>query len=198
MSKIPGTEILEEILNGNEKVLSSIYKKVYHHLENYGRYINAIDHNIKESVQDAFEIFYREILGRKLKLTCSVETYIISIAKRVLHQDKNRLGFFNKEPLTEFDLIEENEINQNIQEQRHRLFMSEFKKLNEECKRIITLTLEGYNSREIKQLMNFSSEDYVRIKRQRCKHYLTTKIKANPDYERLRNADPEDSQIPLW
>ncbi|MDA3893216.1 MAG: sigma-70 family RNA polymerase sigma factor [Salinivirgaceae bacterium] len=197
MSRLPGADKIAEILNGNEKVISTVYKKVYRHLENYGRSINASDHNIKESVQDAFEVFYRQILNKKLVLSCTLETYIISIAKRALQTNERNFGSYTKEPINAYELIDEKEFSQVIEDQKHKLFVKEFKKLNEECRRVITLTLEGFNATQIKKRMNYSSESFVRIKRQRCKSYLTQKIKENPEYEKLRNANPEDFEFPL-
>lgn len=198
MSKIPGANLIAEILNGNDRVISKVYKKVYHHLENYGKVVKASEHNVKESVQDAFEIFYRQILDEKLTLSCTVETYIISIAKNILHKNEVELGFFNKTPLSKIELIDEIDVDQKIEEFKHKLFISEFKKLNEECRKIITLTLEGYDASQTKTLMKLSSVGYVRLKRLRCKNYLTERIKENPDYEKLRNANPEDFELPLW
>jgi hypothetical protein len=198
MSKIPGDEIILEILNGNEKVLSAVYKKVLHHILNYGMAINAPTYIVKESVQDAFEIFYRQILDKKLELNCAVETYIISIAKHVLLKNEPEGELHLKAPLTQVDLIDEVNFEQTIDEQRHKLFYAVFKNLSEECKRILTLTLEGHDASQIKLLMNYSSDDFVRIKRKRCKTYLTEKIKESPDYEQLRNANSEDYELPLW
>ncbi len=192
MSKVPGADILAEILNGNEKVLSKVYKKVHHHLLNYGRAINATDQNVKEAVQDAFEIFYRQLIDKKLILTCTVDTYIISIAKRVLLKDEHNMSSLKKEPIINDDLIDELDTTRSIDEQRHALYIEEFKKLGEDCKRILTLTLEGYKASEIKTLMQYASDEFVRLKRQRCKNYLTNKIKENPDYEKLRDGKTED------
>jgi len=143
-------------------------------------------------------VFYRQILSEKLILTCSTETYVIAIAKRLLHKIEHELGSFNKDPINEIDLIDENEIENDIEEQKHNLFTKEFKTLNSECKTIITLTLEGYSAEQIAKQMNYSSEQLLRIKRRKCKYNLIQKIKENPDYEKLRNANPEDFELPLW
>jgi len=198
MSKIPGNEIIKEILNGNEKTLKTIYKKVYRHLKNYGTMMHCSNHNVEEAVQDAFEVFYRKILNKKLDLNCSVDTYIIAIAKNLLHKNEQEMGTFNKDSLSKIELTDEDPLNQQIEEQKHELFISEFNKLNDECKRIITLTLEGYSGTQIKNMMNYSTEEFVRIKRFRCKQYLTEKIKENPEYEKLRNPNPEDFELPIW
>ncbi len=202
MSINPGAEIIKEILNGNEKIIGSIYKKVYKHLDNYGIIVKASTYNIKEAVQDAFEVFYRKILNKKkLRLTCSVETYIISIAKNLLHANERELGFFNVIPISKIDIIDDDEnesIKHKIDEQKRKLFIDEFKKLSEECKRIISLTMEGYNSAQIKTIMKYSTENVVYARRMRCKQYLTEKIKNRPDYEKLRNAKPEDFELSVW
>lgn len=197
MSKLPGADIIAEILNGNEKVISAVYKKVYRHIENYGKNTNTNSHNIKEAVQDAFEVFYRQILSKKLVLICTVETYIISIAKHCLLKNEHNIGLYNKEPINDDSLIDEVENEQNIIDQKHQLFVSEFKKLEPECQRVLSLTFQGKTSEEISKLMKYSSAQFVRLKRKRCKGYLTKRIKENPEYERLKDASSEDYEFPL-
>ncbi len=202
MSINPGDEIIKEILNGNEKIIGQIYKNVYKHIDRHGSSINASAYNIKESVQDAFEVFYRKILKKKkLRLNCSVETYLISIAKNLLHENERKLGFFNTTPISSLEIIDDNEIKDieyRIKEQKQKLFIEEFNKLSYECKRIIKLTLEGYTAAQIKTMMNLLSEEYVYVKRLRCKRFLTKEIKNRPDYEKLRDANPENFELSVW
>lgn len=199
MSILPGADIIVEILNGNEKVISTVYKKVYHHLENYGKTVNASSYNVKESVQNAFETFYRQILGKKkLKLTCTVETYIISIARHILLKNEQAKGNYIL-PQADYDIVEEinehDDFETKIEERKRKLFISEFKKLDFESRRILTLTMEGKSTSEIKEIMNYNSNDHVRIKKQRSKLLLTENIKNNPAYEKLRDANPENFEF---
>lgn len=200
MSNIPGEKEIKEILNGNDKVLKKVYKKVYTHIERYALGLNISTNVAKEAVQDAFEIFYRQALEGNLTLTCALETYIISIARRVVHKEERDWNSKLKDGLEMDDEIDDTDelAAKQIQEKKHQLFNHEFQKLNNECKTIITLTLEGYSSAEISKKMNYTSEDYVRIKRSRCKQYLIERIKENPDYEKLRNTNAEDYELPVW
>ncbi|MBI9066222.1 MAG: sigma-70 family RNA polymerase sigma factor [Salinivirgaceae bacterium] len=200
MSNIPGEKQIKEILNGNEKILKKVYKKVYTHIERYAFGTNISQNVAKEAVQDAFEIFYRQALEGNLSLSCTLETYIISIAKRVIHKEERDWYGRLKDGIDMDDEIDDVDeiVTKQIQEQKHRLFNHEFQKLDSECKTIISLTLEGYSSEEISKKMNFTSEEYTRNKRSKCKRYLIEQIKENPDYEKLRNANTENFELPVW
>lgn len=198
MSNIPGKKVIKEILNGNEKLLKKVYKKVYINIERYAKSVNLSTNNAKESVQDAFEIFYRQALSNEIKLKCSLETYITAIARRVLLKEardwSDRLkDNFNPDDTID-DIIELK--TKKIKEKKHELFTCEFKKLSTECQNIISLTLQGYNLNQINQKLHYDSVDYLKMKRSRCKRYLIEKIKQNPDYEELRNTHPEDYELP--
>ncbi len=204
MSKTPGEKkVIEEILNGNEKVLTMVYKNVYKHMERYSVSMNSPVINAKESVQDAFEIFYRQILNGNLELSCSLETYIISIAKRVfLKQEINWNYQFQDEPDEMDELVPENEqeqilIEKTIEDKKDELLQRTYRLLPQECQELLSLTIEGYSASEICRMMNHSSVEHTRNRRLKCKKYLIEKIKENPDYEKLRNANPEDYELPI-
>jgi len=200
MNQIPGEKILKEILNGNDKVLTKIYKQVYRQIAHMSSLSNAGADEMKEAVQDAFEIFYRQLYDNQLQLTCSIETYIVSIAKRILSKQSRDYHFSTNKSTSEgkelADEVEEfKDWDEWVQNERHNLFLEEFKKLDKDCQKIITLSLKGFEAKVIKKKMKLGSEQYVKIKRQRCKTYLIEKIKENPKYEKLRNAKPEDIEL---
>jgi DNA-directed RNA polymerase specialized sigma24 family protein len=204
MSKTPGeNKVVEEIIKGNEKVLTTVYKNVYKHMERYSLSMNSSVLNAKEAVQDAFEIFYRQILEGNLTLTCSVETYIVSIAKRLFLKHEINWNYqFQDQPNEMEEQISEDEdenvlIEKTIEEKKDELYRSTFKLLPLECQQVLSLTIEGYSSAEITKLMNYSTTEYTNNKRLKCKKYLIEKIKENPDYENLRNANTENYELPV-
>ncbi len=200
MSSNPEARIIEEIKNGNEKVLTKVYKKVYRHMERFGLSIGVSSVEIEESVQDAFEVFYRQILSRQLNLTSTVDTYIISIARRIfLANDRQRSKLLSNDTSEPETIIDEYEqIAVNIQEQKHELFTAEFKKLARDCRRVLSFTFKGYSLKEITVRMDYSSEKYTKTKRARCRNFLIEKIKENPYYETLRDSTPEDIELFIW
>ncbi|MFA6402695.1 MAG: hypothetical protein WCX31_13915 [Salinivirgaceae bacterium] len=205
MSKVPENKIVNEILNGNDKVLTAVYKNVYKTMERYGNNLMSTEADIKEAVQDAFESFYRQILSGNLILTCSVHTYIVSMAKKNLLLNERHLSMQLRTELFEAESIidendnsdEKDDFEKIILEKRREIFRTIYKTLSIECQQIIALTLKGYKTSEIAETMSLISEFYVRTKRMKCKQYLVEKIKENPDYEKLRNANPEDYEVPL-
>lgn len=205
MSKTPGeNNVVEEIRNGNEKVLATVYNKVYKHMERYSLSMNSSVLNAKEAVQDAFEIFYRQILDGNLKLTCTAETYVISIAKRIFLKQEVQWNYQHQDQPNEIEepvSAEDEEqilIEKEIEEKKEELFRSTFRMLSPECQQVLSLTILGKNASAITQEMKYSSVEYTLNKRMRCKKYLIEKIKENPDYEKLRNANPENYELPVW
>jgi len=200
MKNTPGVKLINEIKNGDEKVLTKIYKKVYLQMQRYGHAIGAIDAEIEEAVQDAFEVFYRGILSDKLTLTCSVETYIISIAKNVFYaNERKRIKTVDDESTNNDAEPDDNgSIEALIEQKKHELFLSEFNKLGEDCQKVLSLTLNGLNAKEITEAMGYTSEKFTKTKRARCRGYLINSIKENPLYEKLRNSTAEDIELFVW
>lgn len=193
-------KVIDEIKNGNEKVLTKIYKTVYSNINNYCRGIGVNENEGKEAVQDAFETFYRQITTKKIKLSCSVDTYIISIAKHLLLANERVRKKNSHEEITEPEkLVDEDEFAETkLNEQRHQLFIEEFKKLDKDCRRVLRHSLKGKSVREVTEIMNYNSEKFTKIKRARCRQYLIDRIKTNPWYEKLTKTTSEDLELLIW
>lgn len=193
-------KVIEEIKNGNEKVLTKIYKKVFGNINSYCRGVGINENEGKEAVQDAFETFYRQVLTKKLKLTCTVDTYIISIAKHLLLASERARIKTNNEDITELDnLVDDDEFAETkIKEKKYEIFLEEFNKLEKDCRRVLRHTLRGRSIAEITKIMNYSSEEFTKTKRKRCRRYLIEQIKKNPWYEKLTQTTSEDFELLIW
>lgn len=198
MSKIPGEKIIEEILQGDEKVLTKVYKKVYRAMEHYCLKTGGTPHEAKEAVQDAFEQFYRQILGKRFELTSNVETYIIAMAKNLHHKKQRDWNNRIEDDVKDFEVIDDKDENEPIlylEKKQQQLFWEEFNKLKRGCRTIIKLTIQGLSSKQIAKKLKLGSDNYVKTKRARCKNELINNIKNNPEYEKLSNTNPEDIEL---
>ncbi len=203
MSKVPGNKIIEDILNGNEKVLTTVYKNVYQQMEHLGFQLRIPSSDIKEAVQDAFEQFYRQILDGKTDIKNSVEAYIFSIAKRVLSRRDQPWSTNNNSISSDLlhEIADEQIISiqeKKIQDRKETILKKLYYTLDSESRQILSLTIEGYSVHKIKEQMRLESEAYIRKRRYEIKQYLIEKIKENPEYEKLRNANPEDFELFVW
>jgi RNA polymerase sigma factor (sigma-70 family) len=185
------------IIKGDNKVLGNLYKKVYKSILRYSLSISANEIEVKECVQDAFEIFYNKAISGELKLNSTLETFIIGIAKKLLLRslDGNRLN----DPIedeSEF-LIEKTDDKKEtaVYEAKYNLFVSELKKLKKDCQKIIKLSISYKSSEEIAKRFKGLTETNIRAKKTRCKKQLIENIKENPLYQSISQYSAEEVEF---
>ena len=129
----------------------------------------------REVVHDCFVLLDRNIRLRKYVHEGKLEAYCFGIARRLAQQyfkkpdDRTeRLGESESEkavvPSTPEDLLEAVDTRSFVE----RILSM----LGAECRRLVRLLSEGYSGKEIVELTDLSSTDYVKTKAYRCRQKL--------------------------
>ena len=89
------------------------------------------------------------------------------------------------------------DISLDIEEQIHRherrtLYLRNFSKLSDSCKRVLQLFFEGNNIASITAIMGFASDNYTRKRKFKCKERLIEYVKQDPAFNEISEKNVTD------
>lgn len=178
---------LEDLQKGSDKVLRQVYEENRDKFLNYAkRYNLSKDENI-DIYQDAYIIFYDNVMGGKLeKLTSSVSTYLFGIGKYLIFDlmrknKKTVSGNYDLSSVGEYDMsVGAIEIQRPDLTTEQRLLQKHFGTLGAKCQELLTLFYyRGFTVQEIMAHENYNSENVVKAAKSRCMKTLRERIQAN-------------------
>lgn len=133
--------------------------------------------------QDALVILFEKCRNDSFTLSSSFYTLLYGICRNLWG---NRL---QKKARTEVTLEEDYKYNSTedfsdlIQEEEKRsIFWNAFRKLGEDCQRLMTLFFEKTSMDEIARIMNFGSEGYAKKRKFQCKEHLLQLVKSDSSF----------------
>jgi len=188
MTKYSNEEILRGILEHDEKILLNIYNTNYDKIENLVLSNNGTTDEAADVFQDSLIIVYNKVRNQSLVLTAHFDTYLYAVAKMVWKALlRKKIINVPAENYSE-KLVNEEDILSNLMEnERHKLVWKYFNKLSADCQKVIQLFNDGKSIREITAIMKYSSEQYTKNRRAKCKDRLIENIMKDPRYNELIN-----------
>jgi RNA polymerase sigma factor (sigma-70 family) len=170
-------QIIAEILDGRETTLRRIYPLYAAEFKAWARrYVRCSEADLTDAYQEALVAFYRNIVaGRLTNLTSSMKTYIFAIGyrqlKRALRQQHQTA--FVGEP-SEADLPQDPHFlqllieDEDYQAQKTHLGQA-LEQLSPACQKVLELYFyQGYSIPQIKEQLNYQSENSVSVQKSRC------------------------------
>ncbi len=180
-------ELIQGVYNKDSRVIKSIIDECYPVIENFVLSNSGNKLDADDTFQESLIILYRKIREENFSLTCSIKTFLFSVARnKWLHELRRKSSQEDisavSEMLIDLDdetlhLIEKNE--------RLKLYRESFEELNEICKKVIRMFLMKVPLAEITAMMGFSSEQTARNKRYRCKVELIRIIQKSTKFKEL-------------
>jgi len=138
-----------------------------------------------------------EHLRQKRKMNTAfvdTEDLFYSVSKNLLFEHlrqkrKMNTAFVDTEDLESIEVEMDESMHQNLED---FLYYKHFSKLTENCQKIIRMLLRKISSKEITQMMGFTSENYTNKRKHQCKESLMKKIKNDPMY---KNTYEDESKL---
>lgn len=182
-------EIIAGIKAQNERVLSYIYREYLPSVRNFLILNNINQEEASDIFQDALIIIYRKVREGDLKLSCEFKTYLISVARNLLLNSirkKNRELKLSDEYsyFEELDDSYDDIVSDHI---KYKLFINHLNLLDDKCKKLLNLFLEGRSLRWIAFRMGFLNEQYAKKRKFLCKEKLVKNIQNDPIFKELSN-----------
>lgn len=177
---------LEGIKNSDKAVLDEIYKKDFPFLKKFVLNNNGDENDAKDVFQDALISVFRRLQKEDFEIRTTFGSYIFSVGKFIWFKKLKKKP--NTSSIEDFQIGEESKIAEvSIEEQKHLLFEKIFKKLGEDCRKVLGFRFEKINFKKIAELMEYTSEEYARRKKYLCTKELVKRIKEDPDYLNFYN-----------
>jgi len=178
---------LEELKKGSDEVLRKVYEDNRDKFLNFARRYNLSEEENIDVYQDAYIIFYDNIMNGKIEsFTSSVSTYLFSIGKYLIF---DRMKKNKRKVSSEFNLSlvgKEDEVVSGIEltepEMTHeqKLLQKYFGTLGKQCQELLILFYyRGLTIQEIMDVENYNSENVVKSAKSRCMKTLKERIKSN-------------------
>lgn len=180
------SEIIQGIHLQRSDVLLYLYSKNYRIVKDLIEKSTGSETEAEDIFQDALIILFNKIRNNELQLTSSIHTYLIAIAKNLWYHilAKKKKVFF--EEITDYK-ESENFFDAMLILERKKIFVQHFFELSEGCQKLIKLYIKHTLIQDITITMGYSSEQFTRNKKTRCKQSLLNKILKNPYFKNVSN-----------
>ncbi|MGC9344166.1 MAG: RNA polymerase sigma factor [Bacteroidales bacterium] len=202
MYKASDKYLVEGLLEEDYQILKKIYLDYYPLVLNYVSSNSGSEEDAKDIFQDALVVIYMKARKNPDFLTSSFSTFLYSTCRilwlRVVNSKDWKL-----EVVEDYDDSIQNKDNNIVEDliemEKRKLVLKHFKLLNEDCKKLLALAIDGTQLELIKEIMGYSSIQYVKNRRWNCKNLLVRKVRNSPEYKELRNEKiRENTAIPRW
>lgn len=187
MDDLEDHEILIGIKNRDERAVNYLYTKSF---VSVGKLINSnggCDDDARDIFQECLMVLYLKVRDTDFKLTSSLNTYIYAIAKNLWYRK------FKKTAVYEFNieaeqLEDQEDILYRIHEKEKKEYLyTKLNELKDECKRLLSLVLEGKSNEELQNKMKYNSIQYTKNRKLHCKNKLIKNILKDPEFKHLYN-----------
>jgi len=177
---------VEEILDGirvkNNDILAFVYKEYYPFIKKYILNNSGNKQDAEDIFQETIVMIYRKVEEGQLSLDCSFKTYIYSVCRILWLKEletKNLLRKDNLEPrkMDELDvkyLLEDGDL------EKKKLIQEHVLRLDENCRRILSLFYDGASIEEITEIIGTKSTLYTKLIKFKCKEKLIESLKKDP------------------
>ena len=194
-------EIIESLKKEDRKILTSVYNNFFPGIKQFVISNSGTFHDAEDIFQDALLIIYIKISNKSLSINCSFGSFLFSVSRNLwLRELKKRKthGIHT----TDFTDISDKNCNLHadfIMLEKRSLFYEILEDLSDECRKLLTLSLNNTPDEKITELMGYSSVQYTRNRRTLCKERLIKKLWNSRKFKELTDADEsEQMKIPRW
>lgn len=194
--------IIEGILKEDYRILKKIYLNYYPGFLRYILSNSGNEEDAKDLFQDALVVIYMKARKNPFLLTSSFKTMLFSICRVLwmkMNSQKGRSYVDLEHRIT--DRVDEQEdlLGDLIAMERRKLVLKHFKTLNDECRQILKLAIDGTSLELIKNIMGYSSVQYTKNRKYNCKNILIRKVRSSPEFKELKHETVrENTEIPRW
>ncbi len=177
--KISDKAIIEGVQKQDDKILNWLYDNYLQTIKSYVLKNSGSIDDVSDVFQDSIIILYKQITEDNLNLTSDLKGYFFGIARNVWNC---QLRKNQKTTQFEFDIADEDNIDDINDPLFERIVSRAFTKLKPDQQMILNLFSEGHSYEEIALKMNLKNEVYARRKKYLSKEVLIEMVKEDPEY----------------
>jgi len=178
--RISDINIIEGVRKQDDKVLNWLYDNYLQSIKNYVLKNSGSTEDVSDVFQDSIIILYKQITEDNLNLTTDLKGYFFGVARNVWNAQLRKK---RRTTELEFDLVEDEELEDKNDLILERIVSRAFEKLKPDQQTVLSLFSEGLSYEEIAKKMDLKNEIYARRKKYLCKEVLLEKVKKDPEYQ---------------
>lgn len=171
-NKLNETELIIELQLNNELVLKFIYERNFPVIRKLIRNNSGTDYESEDIYQEAFIVFYNNVLKQGFKLDCKIQTYIYSVARRLWLNELKRKGnpasgLKEAGSFLQFREDEETAIDQ--EDDKLKAMGESLELIGEPCKTVLEeYYYKNKNMQEIAEMMNYTNKENAKNQKYKC------------------------------
>jgi RNA polymerase sigma factor (sigma-70 family) len=177
-------KLIEGIRNQDKAVLKKLYVDYFPFIKRFVLNNSGSEQDAKDVFQEGIIITYRKIKSGTFELSSSFKTYIYGVCRFVWIKQlsKNQEDFKNQHLFTEYEGIQDITVDEYEENEQYKLYQTHFKRLSQDCQKIMTLFLNKVPMKDIAEEMGIDSIQFAKRKKYKCKEQLVKYIKSDPNY----------------
>lgn len=180
-------DLLRGIQSHDSQVLQAIYSRFYPKIKQYILLNNGSPNDAEDVFQEALTIIYLKVRKEPLELSCSFYTFLYAICRNLWLQQLVKKSREVVSP--EAGVLEVEPAPLDFLEERKPIFLRAFGKLGSECQQVLELFFSKLEMTDIATRMGYSSGQYAKKKKYKCKLKLIEIIKSDPYYQDYMHHD---------
>lgn len=168
-------KLVEEIQNGNQEVLISLYKGSYTMVRNFILRNNGTEEEIDDVLQDSLIAVWQNVNKPDFQLKVKISTYLMSIVKNLWFKRLKKKSRFTKvDEAAHIRASDTDEFHFNFDKAVIRDMVHE---LDEMCRKLLSFFyFDGLNNQVIADKMGYANTDTVKSKKYQCFNKLKSKV----------------------
>lgn len=180
------TAFIDGLRTGDAPLLKEIYSRFFSGIKHLVQTNGGSLDDAKDVFQEALMIIYRQSLRPDFTLTVAFYTYLYSVCRKLwLKQLRNRSTKGEVQIAETMEFVEEGIQEAVTKSEQYQLYQDNFRKLGEECQKLLRLFMENKSVKELMERMAYSSESYTKKRKFQCKEKLIRFIKEDRRYTDL-------------
>ncbi len=180
-------DYINGIVNGDHKLIREVYEKYHKAILHLVETNNGNSEDAQDVFQEGLMLVYQKAQQKDFKLSCSFFTYLYAICQNIW-RNKRRKKSNSEITLTEEmqSMVVDTSVPEIEKNEELLLFRKKFLLLGKDCQELLQLFLQKIKMEEIMKKMNYSSVNYVKQRKFKCKAKLIKLIEQDPAYQELK------------
>ncbi|OFX21768.1 MAG: hypothetical protein A2041_13920 [Bacteroidetes bacterium GWA2_31_9b] len=186
MESLKNEEIVEGIRKQNPFLLKRIYSEFFPDIQKFIIDNNGSSQDAKDIFQESIIIIYRKLKIGNITISKSFSLYLLGISRFLwIHQiSQNKINSVQLNQYANYESLPDFEFDEIEKHNQYKLYQYHFKKLGEDCQKILEMFLNNIPIKEIARKLGNTTENYIKSRKYKCKEQLVNNIKNDPQFKK--------------
>ena len=179
---------LQGIISGDARLIREVYEKYHKAI----LHLVETDRGTMEDARDVFQegimLVYQKGQEPEFQLSSSFFTYFYGVCRNIWwnkRKKKSRTEITLSDEMK--SMVADTSVPEIEANEQYMLYQKKFLLLGKDCQQLLRLFLQKVKMEEIMKRMSYSSVNYVKQRKFKCKAQLILLIENDPAYQELKN-----------